>query len=221
MAGAARSGAGAEPGIYQFKTNLEMAGRWALTLGAKVQGETGTVPSQADRQREMTPLSRRLATAAAIAVAAAAGYWGGRIVPSHTSFASRPARAHRPGHLLQGPNGRPFYSLSTAKTDDGEPYVAVLASEDVERRSKPGAAAAQAGKIIHYRNPMGLPTSLRCRRRIPWGWTTSPFYEGDQDDGNTVRVSAGRLQRSGVKTELVGTQPISQIIKAPGVVAFR
>jgi Cu(I)/Ag(I) efflux system membrane fusion protein len=45
-------------------------------------------------------------------------------------------------------------------------------------------------------------------------------YEGDQDDGNTVRVSAGRLQRSGVKTELVGTQPISQIIKAPGVVAF-
>ena len=47
-----------------------------------------------------------------------------------------------------------------------------------------------------------------------------PVYEGDQDDGNTVKVSAGRLQRSGVKTELVGTQPISQIIKAPGVVAF-
>ena len=38
--------AGGEPGIYQFKTNLEMAGRWALTLGAKVQGETGTVQSK-------------------------------------------------------------------------------------------------------------------------------------------------------------------------------
>jgi YtkA-like len=37
---------GGEPGIYQFKTNLEMAGRWALTLGAKVQGETGTVQSK-------------------------------------------------------------------------------------------------------------------------------------------------------------------------------
>ena len=37
---------GSEPGIYQFKTNLEMAGRWALTLGAKVQGETGTVQSK-------------------------------------------------------------------------------------------------------------------------------------------------------------------------------
>ena len=37
---------GAEPGVYQFKTNLEMAGRWALTLGAKVQGETGTVQTK-------------------------------------------------------------------------------------------------------------------------------------------------------------------------------
>lgn len=32
-----------EPGIYRFKTELTMAGRWALSLGAKVQGETDTV----------------------------------------------------------------------------------------------------------------------------------------------------------------------------------
>ena len=38
--------AGGEPGVYQFKTNLDMAGRWALTLGAKVQGETGTVQTK-------------------------------------------------------------------------------------------------------------------------------------------------------------------------------
>ena len=37
---------GAEPGVYQFKTNLDMAGHWALTLGAKVQGENGTVQSK-------------------------------------------------------------------------------------------------------------------------------------------------------------------------------
>jgi hypothetical protein len=34
-----------EPGIYRFKTNLMMAGRWQLSLGAKVQGETGSVES--------------------------------------------------------------------------------------------------------------------------------------------------------------------------------
>lgn len=35
-----------EPGVYRFKTKLTMAGKWALSLGAKVQGETGTVESK-------------------------------------------------------------------------------------------------------------------------------------------------------------------------------
>ena len=35
-----------EPGIYRFKTDLGMAGEWALSLGAKVQGETGTVENK-------------------------------------------------------------------------------------------------------------------------------------------------------------------------------
>jgi YtkA-like len=35
-----------EPGVYRFKTDLMMEGRWRLSLGAKVQGEEGTVASQ-------------------------------------------------------------------------------------------------------------------------------------------------------------------------------
>ena len=34
---------GGEPGVYRFKANVSMEGRWQLSLGAKVQGETGTV----------------------------------------------------------------------------------------------------------------------------------------------------------------------------------
>ena len=37
---------GGEPGTYRFRTNLAMAGGWALTLTAKVQGEEGTVQSR-------------------------------------------------------------------------------------------------------------------------------------------------------------------------------
>lgn len=37
---------GTEPGAYRFKANFSMAGRWQLSLGAKVQGETGTVESK-------------------------------------------------------------------------------------------------------------------------------------------------------------------------------
>jgi hypothetical protein len=37
---------GAEPGTYRFKATFGMAGRWQLTLGAKIQGETGSVDSK-------------------------------------------------------------------------------------------------------------------------------------------------------------------------------
>lgn len=35
-----------EPGVYAFKANVTMEGRWQLSLAAKVQGETGTVESK-------------------------------------------------------------------------------------------------------------------------------------------------------------------------------
>jgi hypothetical protein len=37
---------GTEPGTYRFKATFGMAGRWQLSLGAKVQGETGSVESK-------------------------------------------------------------------------------------------------------------------------------------------------------------------------------
>ena len=35
-----------EPGVYKFKATLTMAGGWQLSLGAKMQGETGTVENK-------------------------------------------------------------------------------------------------------------------------------------------------------------------------------
>ena len=37
---------GGEPGTYKFKASFGMAGRWQLSLGAKVQGEPGTVENK-------------------------------------------------------------------------------------------------------------------------------------------------------------------------------
>src|SRR3954469_9264109 len=37
---------GTEPGTYRFKANFGMAGRWQLSLGAKLQGETGTLENK-------------------------------------------------------------------------------------------------------------------------------------------------------------------------------
>ena len=46
MATKVTSLSGTEPGTYRFKATLSMAGGWQLSLGAKVQGETGTVESK-------------------------------------------------------------------------------------------------------------------------------------------------------------------------------
>lgn len=35
-----------EPGVYRFKANLMMAGGWQLSLGAKIQDETGTIENK-------------------------------------------------------------------------------------------------------------------------------------------------------------------------------
>jgi hypothetical protein len=35
-----------EPGVYRFKATVTMQGHWQLSLGAKVQGETGTVENK-------------------------------------------------------------------------------------------------------------------------------------------------------------------------------
>ncbi|BEV47456.1 FixH family protein [Afipia carboxidovorans] len=37
---------GSEHGVYRFKATFGMAGRWQLSLGAKVQGEDGTVENK-------------------------------------------------------------------------------------------------------------------------------------------------------------------------------
>jgi hypothetical protein len=46
MAGKIEQVPSTEPGVYRFKTNLSMEGRWQLSLAAKVQGEVGTVESR-------------------------------------------------------------------------------------------------------------------------------------------------------------------------------
>ena len=172
----------------------------------------------------MTPLSRHLATTAAIVLAAAAGYWGGQTdiirLPFQTS--STPGSAHQPGGPVvyyRDPDGRPFYAPTPRNADNGKAYLPVHASEEISFDGPP-QKGPPGQKIIHYRNPMGLPDISPVPKKDSMGMDYIPVYEGGQDDGNAVKISPGKLQRTGVKTELVGKLPITQAIKAPGVIAF-
>ena len=43
-----------------------------------------------------------------------------------------------------------------------------------------------------------------------------PVYDGEDDDGATVRLSAGKLQRIGVKTEPAARRVLAEPVRAPG-----
>jgi Cu(I)/Ag(I) efflux system membrane fusion protein len=124
------------------------------------------------------------------------------------------------------PDGDPLYSATPKKAADGRDFVAVRVSEDVsfEQPSASAADAADAGtgqrKVLYYRNPMGLPDTSPLPKKDSMGMDYIPVYEGEADDGSTVTVSAGKLQRTGVKTILAKKTAIVRPVKVPGTVTL-
>ena len=126
------------------------------------------------------------------------------------------------------PNNRPLYSLAPKSTDGGQAYVPVHASEDVsfEPAQKKAETAAEANsaatekKIKFYRNPMGLPDTSPVPKKDSMGMDYIPVYEGEDSDDGSIKVSPGKIQRTGVQTVTVGRHAITRTIQAPGVVAL-
>jgi membrane fusion protein, copper/silver efflux system len=122
----------------------------------------------------------------------------------------------------QDPDGRPLYSPMPTKTPDGRDYRGVPAGADVsfEEASAPEVAPAAPGnrKIKYYRNPMGLPDTSPTPKKDSMGMDYIPVYEGEDSDDGSVKLSPGKIQRTGVKSEAASPRVIRTIIRAPGTV---
>jgi len=80
------------------------------------------------------------------------------------------------------------------------------------------AAAPKERKVLYYRNPMGLADTSPVPKKDWMGMDFIPVYEGEEaDDSSTVKISLDRVQRSGVRTELVEKRRLVRPIRAPGV----
>src|SRR5712672_1856634 len=141
-----------------------------------------------------------------------------------TAAKQRPDRseATEPVIYYRDPDGLPGYSLTPKKTSTGKEYLAVRASEDVSFEEKaPEVAAAKSGergRIRFYRNPMGLPDTSPTPKKDSMGMDYLPVYEGEQDDDSSVKVSAGKLQKAGVQTEVAERRALNTMVRAPGTV---
>jgi Cu(I)/Ag(I) efflux system membrane fusion protein len=168
-----------------------------------------------------------IATAAAALIAAA----GTALVVAQR----QPARAiamigraaaeesHAPIYF-QDPDGKPSYSLNPSKTPDGRDYRPVPAGADMsfDEAAMPSAATAGASgrKIKYYRNPMGLPDTSPVPKKDSMGMDYIAVYEGDDTDDGSVKLSPGKIQRTGAKSQEAAKRVIRTIIRAPGTIAL-
>jgi Cu(I)/Ag(I) efflux system membrane fusion protein len=152
------------------------------------------------------------------------------ITPGQPAHREVPPAAHVPaGPVIyyQDPDGRPTYSLTPARTSDGRDYRAIHASEDVsfetDETEPPTetAAAPTSGankRVLFYRNPMGLPDTSPVPKKDSMGMDYLPVYAGEDSDGNTVKISPGKVQRTGVRSEVVERRVLSLPVRAPGTI---
>ncbi len=151
-----------------------------------------------------------------------AGYWTAKqpLWPSRSHLATPAAAAERPALYYRDPSGAPFWSAGPKKDGQGRDYLPVY--EDEEPLSGQPAPKLQAAdgsrKILYYRNPMGLPDTSPVPKKDPMGMNYVPVYEGDEVDGGSVKLSPGKIQRTGVKSEPVERRVIRTLVKAPGTI---
>src|SRR4030088_1599333 len=168
------------------------------------------------------------ATVAVLIAAAGGGFITGRAQrqPAETPGMAvvTPAVAQTSGAPIyyQDPDGRPLYSLVPTKTPDGRDYRRVLASADIsfEEASAPVAAPAAPmdRKIKYYRNPMGLPDTSPTPKKDSMGMDYIPVYQAEDSDDASVKLSPGKIQRTGVKSEAASPRVIRTVIRAPGTI---
>jgi len=162
------------------------------------------------------------AAAAALAAAGASTWYLAHQGPPQLAIATSAVADTAAPIYYSDPDGKPFYSLTPKKTPDGRDYVAVPAGADISFEPKPApvppATAQGPRKIKYYRNPMGLPDTSPVPKKDSMGMDYIAVYEGEDTDDGSVKLSPGKIQRTGVKSETASPRVIRTVIRAPGTI---
>jgi Cu(I)/Ag(I) efflux system membrane fusion protein len=131
------------------------------------------------------------------------------------------AAEHDAPIYYQDPDGKPDYSPTPKKTPDGRDYIAVRAGADStsdKTPAPPATSSAADRKIKYYRNPMGLPDTSPVPKKDSMGMDYIAVFDGDEPDDGTIKLSPGKIQRTGVKSEPAARHIIRTVIRAPGTI---
>src|SRR6187455_1151855 len=77
------------------------------------------------------------------------------------------------------------------------------------------------GKVKLYRDPMGGPDTSPVPKRDSMNMDYIPVCEGEAEDSpGTVRISLDKVQRLGVRSDVVVERPLSRAIRAFATLQF-
>ncbi len=156
----------------------------------------------------------------------AGGYWlGGHplgIFPGSAAIsATEASAAERRVLYYRDPMDRPYYSAEPKKDEMGMDYIPVYEGEENSSPAPPPAAPAAAakGKLLYYRNPMGLPDTSPAPKKDSMGMDYIPVYEGEAaDESGTVKIGLAKVQKLGVQSAPVERRTLNRAIRAIGTV---
>ena len=123
--------------------------------------------------------------------------------------------------------GKAEVSPTPGKDSMGMDMAPVHASDIVGLLAKsnaPDATAKSQGpepakkRILYYRNPMGLADVSPIPKKDAMGMDYRPVYEGDDDDSSTLKIAPGKIQRTGVRSEMAEIREIKTRLRAPGTI---
>lgn len=97
--------------------------------------------------------------------------------------------------------------------------LACLVGPQAQAADPPGAACA-GDKVKFYRNPMGAPDTSPMPKKDSMGMDYIPVCESDHDSDGTVKINLDRVQKLGVRSEVVEERALSRTVRAFATVQY-
>jgi Cu(I)/Ag(I) efflux system membrane fusion protein len=102
----------------------------------------------------------------------------------------------------------------------GQRNAVATAHGAVQVTSVPASAAKVQKKLLYYRNPMGLSDTSPTPKKDPMGMDYIAVYEGGADEEpaspNQLKISAEKIQKLGVRTELAELRNLDRVVRVAG-----
>lgn len=165
----------------------------------------------------------------------AGGYWLGtrkaaqspQTVAAVAQLSGAPqAGSERKVLYYKDPMGKPDFSPVPKKDSMGMDYIPVHEGDEEGSTAPPAPAPAAAapapagkGKLLYYRNPMGLADTSPVPKKDSMGMDYIPVYESDETDiAGAVKISPEKVQELGVQIVPAEERQLTRTIRMVGTV---